>query len=151
MVVSMINYNKLAKEILKDRLSVKHSIKWMDCCSNSNNEIYGYTDCCAIFIFNRNDNLLKELPEKTIDLDKFIEPEHIKSDIVKSITFERDYNNNIDYAIISTENYKVYANKKYFDFIEHFDYIKVSKSNEPIRVYDNDTIIAIILPIYRNN
>ena len=84
-------------------------------------------------------------------MDKFIELEHIKSDIVKSITFERDYSNNIDYVIISTENYKVYANKKYFDFIEHFDYIKVSKSNESIRVYDNDTIIAIILPIYRNN
>lgn len=149
MVVNMINYNKLAKEILKDRLSVKHSKKWLDCYSNSNNEIYGYTDIHAIFIFNRNDNLLKELPERSIDLDKFLEIENIKSDIVKSITFERDYNNNIDYAIISTENYKVYANKKYFDFIEHFDYIEVSKSNEPIRVYDNDTIIAIILPIIR--
>ena len=149
MVVSMINYNKLAKEILKDRLSVKNSKKWMDCYSNSNNEIYGYTDCCAIFMFNRNDNLLKELPEKSFDLDNILKIEHMKSDIVKSITFERDYSNNIDYVIISTENYKVYANKKYFDFIEHFDYIEVSKSNEPIRVYDNDKIIAIILPIIR--
>ena len=149
MVVSMINYNKLAKEILKDRLSVKHSKKWMDCYSNSNNKIYGYTDTHAIFMFNRNDNLLKELPEKTIDLDSILKNKPIKSDIVKSITFERDYNNNIDFAIISTENYKVYANKKYFDFIEHFDYIEVSKSNEPIRVYDNDTIIALILPIKR--
>ena len=147
----MINYNKLAKEILKDRLSVKHSKKWIDCYSNSNNEIYGYTDRCAIFIFNRNDNLLKELPERAIDLDNILKIEYIKSDIVKSITFERDYSNNIDYVIINTENYKVYANKKYFDFIEHFDCIKVSKSNELIRVYDNDTIIAIIFPIYRNN
>ena len=147
----MINYNKLAKEILKDRLSVKHSKKWIDCYSNSNNEIYGYTDRCAIFIFNRKDNLLKELPERAIDLDNILKIEYIKSDIVKSITFERDYSNNIDYVIINTENYKVYANKKYFDFIEHFDCIKVSKSNELIRVYDNDTIIAIILPIYRNN
>lgn len=147
----MINYNKLAKEILKDRLSVKHSKKWMDCYSNSNNEIYGYTDSHAIFMFNRNDNLLKELPEKTIDLDIILKNVYIKSDIVKSITFERDYNNNIDFAIISTENYKVYANKKYFDFIEHFDYIEVSKSNEPIRVYDNDKIIAIILPMMHNN
>lgn len=147
----MINYNKLAKEILKDRLSVKHSKKWLDCYSNLNNEIYGYTDRHAIFMFNRNDNLLKELQEKAINLDTFLKFEHIKSDIVKSITFERDYNNNIDYAIISTENYKVYANKKYFDFIEHFDYIEVSKSNEPIRVYDNNTIIAIILPIIKSN
>lgn len=141
----MINYNKLAKEILKDRLSVNHSKKWIDCYSSSNNKIYAYTDRCAIFIFNRNVNLLKELPEKSFDLDKILKFEHIKSDIVKSITFEKDF------AIISTENYKVYANKKYFDFIEHFDYIKVSKSNEPIRVYDNDTIIAYILPIKRNN
>ena len=147
----MINYNKLSKEILKDRLSVKHSKKWMDCYSNSNPEIYGYTDSHAIFIFNRNDNLLKELQEKAINLDSILKFEYIKSDIVKSITFERDYNNNIDYAIISTENHKVYANKKYFDFIEHFDYIEVSRINEPIRVYDNDTIIAYILPIRRNN
>ena len=145
----MINYNKLAKEILKDRLSVKHSKKWRDCYSNSNLETYGYTDGCAIFMFNRNDNLLKELQEKAINLDTILKFEPIKSDIVKSITFERDYNNNIDYAIISTDNYKLYANKKYFDFIEHFDYIEVSKSNEPIRVYDNDTIIAYILPIIR--
>ena len=151
MAIIMINYNKLAKEILKDRLSVKHSRKWSDCYSNSNNQIYGYTDGCAILMFNRNDNLLKELPEKSYDLDIFLKNKPIKSDIVKSITFERDYNNNIDYAIISTENYKVYANKKYFDFIEHFDYIEVSKSNEPIIVYDNNIIIAIILPIYRNN
>ena len=145
----MINYNKLAKEILKDRLSVKNSKKWRDCYSNSNNEIYGYTDRYAIFMFNRNDNLLKELPERSINLDSILKTEYKKSDIVKSITFERDNNNNIDYVIISTENYKVYANKKYFDFIEHFDYIKVSKNNEPIIVYDNDTIIAYILPIYR--
>ena len=145
MVVCMINYNKLAKEILKDRLSVKHSKKWMDCYSNSNNKIYGYTDRGAIFMFNRNDNLLKELPERSIDLDNILKIKYKKSYIVKSITFERDY------AIISTENYKAYASKKYFDFIEHFDYIEVSKSNEPIRVYDNDTIIAYILPIIRNN